>query len=98
MQDKTEKDLLAAIQKARCDLGLSQAEVARQLDISQGHLSKILSENVPFSNKVARRARSWLATGKGPSKTLEEESAAALRQSPSFRALVEAALQMHKNA
>lgn len=93
--------LAAALSELRESRGWSQEELGRAIGISQGHASKILRKIKPLSNRLKARASTLLASTtsapQGPP-ALEEDVVAALRTSGPFRALVAAALEMHKKA
>lgn len=55
--------LLSEIERARLGAGLTQADIARHLEISQAHYSKVSAGLVPLSTKLERRVRDLLASG-----------------------------------
>jgi transcriptional regulator with XRE-family HTH domain len=85
------------LEKLRRECGLTQAELASQLGVSQPHLSRIISgEVLPGGKLKFRIAR--LLDRKPPKKTDDwldriRETAA---RSPAFRALVNSALEIMK--
>lgn len=82
--------------------GLNQAGLAKILSISQPHLSRILSNKVPLSRKIARRAEQlFIFDGKGNMVQSDLEGAVldAIKDSHAFANLVSAALELlNKNA
>jgi transcriptional regulator with XRE-family HTH domain len=101
MQGKRNADLVAAIATFRDAQGWSQEELGKASGVSQGHASKILRNINPISKKVRARAEVLLglpASQPSPDSSLEIEAVAALKTSAPFRALVSAALKMHKMA
>lgn len=95
-----DKTLLSDLDSLRVNKGWSQREVGHVLGISQGHLSKLLDRKVPISLRMRARIRGLLADGDNVEASeikLETDVIAAVRSSSAFRALVLAALEMHKN-
>ncbi len=76
--------------------GLSQDDLARQLRVSQPHVSRILSGSVPPGDKLRLRAVRLLAAQPTSTQQREwvEKVAAAAERSPAFRRLLAAALEM----
>jgi transcriptional regulator with XRE-family HTH domain len=76
--------------------GLTQDDLARQLRVSQPHLSRILSGEVSPGNKLKLRAARLLAAQQTPRQHPEwaKKVAEAAGRSAAFRRLVGAALQM----
>lgn len=92
--------LVAALSALRKSQGWSQEEVGQAIGVSQGHTSKVLRKIVPLSNRLKLRVAALLAPPALEAlevSGLEEEVVAALRKSGPFRALVAAALAMHRN-
>jgi transcriptional regulator with XRE-family HTH domain len=78
--------------------GLTQDDLARLLRVSQPHVSRILSGDVPPGDKLRLRAARLLAARQTPTQHPEwaEKVAAAAGRSAAFRRLVGAALEMLK--
>ena len=77
--------------------GLTQDDLARQLRVSQPHISRILAGEVPPGNKLRLRAARLLAaqqTQRQHHPEWAEKVAEAAGRSSAFRRLVSAALQM----
>lgn len=76
--------------------GLTQDDLARQLRVSQPHISRILSGDVPPGNKLRLRVARLLAARQTPTQHPEwaEKVAAAAGRSAAFRRLVGAALEI----
>jgi transcriptional regulator with XRE-family HTH domain len=76
--------------------GLTQDDLARQLRVSQPHISRILSGSVPPGDKLRLRAARLLAAQPIPTQRPEwvEKIVAAAERSAAFRRLVGAALEM----
>ncbi|MYA86853.1 MAG: helix-turn-helix transcriptional regulator [Boseongicola sp. SB0662_bin_57] len=53
-------DLIATTENLRRSERMSQAEVAREMGISQGHYSKVVAKRVPLAPKMATRVTVWL--------------------------------------
>ncbi|WP_375167298.1 MULTISPECIES: helix-turn-helix domain-containing protein [unclassified Bradyrhizobium] len=88
--------LAKALDIFRRERGLTQQDLARRLRVSQPHLSRILSESVPVSDKVKSRAMRLLF-GKQSSTHKSAwlgKVAGAAKQSTAFRRLVSLALEM----
>ncbi|WP_456815334.1 helix-turn-helix domain-containing protein [Bradyrhizobium sp. USDA 4508] len=88
--------LCKALDNFRKQRGLSQGDLARRLQISQPHLSRILSGSAPLSGKVKVRAAQLLAPPQSARRTSAwmRKVAAAAERSSSFRQLVNLALIM----
>jgi transcriptional regulator with XRE-family HTH domain len=96
-----DEGLLSELASLRTSRGWSQEDVSRALGTSQGHLSKVLGQKAPISSKMRVRLRALLAsreTDKTSDAKLEGDLVTALRDSSPFRALICAALEMHKYA
>lgn len=70
------QDLVSSIERARRQRGLTQAELAEELGVTQGHFSKVARKVSPLSDKLEKRALAWLEVHGGPP---EADDAAALR-------------------
>jgi transcriptional regulator with XRE-family HTH domain len=93
--------LLSELASLRTSKGWSQKDVSRALGTSQGHLSKVFAQKAPVSRKIRVRLRLLLANrdaDEASDARLEGDLIAALRNSSPFRALMRAALEMHKYA
>jgi transcriptional regulator with XRE-family HTH domain len=76
--------------------GLTQGDLARQLRVSQPHISRILSGDVPPGDKLRLRTAQLLAARQSLTQHSEwaEKVASAAGRSAAFRRLVGAALEM----
>ena len=76
--------------------GLTQADLARQLRVSQPHISRILSGDVPPGDKLRLRVARLLTVQQRSTHQPEcvEKVAAAAGRSAAFRRLLGAALEM----
>lgn len=54
------RDLISEVENLRQSKRMSQAEVARQMGVSQGQYSKVIARRVPLAAKMTVRMRSWL--------------------------------------
>ncbi|WP_445682726.1 helix-turn-helix domain-containing protein [Radicibacter daui] len=61
----TMTDLINELEAARQARRISQAEVAGDLGISQGHYSKIVARNVTLTRKMSLRMSDWLGRHDG---------------------------------
>lgn len=94
MQSHSEATLAAIRSFARRE-ALNQIALARLLDVSQGHLSKVLKESVPLSSELERRMTDVLRVYNGLSPAdLTEAVSQACANSPDFRELIAAALRL----
>ena len=99
--DGNDEALLSELASLRTNKGWSQKDLSRALGTTQGHLSKVLGRKVPVSLKMRLRLKALLAnpdTDQAGEVRLEGDLVAALRSSSPFRALINAALDMHKYA
>lgn len=53
-------ELLKEVETVRTKRRLTQNALARQLEISQAHYSKVVGDIVPLSAKLEERLRAWL--------------------------------------
>lgn len=85
-----------ALDNFRRRQGLTQGDLARRLGVSQPHISRILSEEVPPGDKLRLRVARFLAVQQPPTQHPDwvEKVAAAAGRSDAFRRLVGAALEM----
>ena len=77
----------------------TQVELAAALGVHQAHLSKVLACKVPLSRKLKAKIEGLLQGDKPSNASLEElevELIHALRSSSAFRALIRAAMQLHR--
>lgn len=58
--------ILSEMERTRREAGLTQEAIARRLDISQAHYSKVSAGLVPLSTKLEKRIRDLLASDKLP--------------------------------
>ncbi len=96
-----DKQLLSTLNSLRDSMGWSQHDLGRALEISQGHISKVLAEKAAISRKLRVRIAALLSNqspAKPNDRRIESDLILAFRRSPRFRTLVSAALEMHKNA
>ena len=60
-------DLILSVEEVRRSRRMPQVEVARALEITQGHYSKVVTLRATLSNRLAERMESWLvASGQAP--------------------------------
>jgi transcriptional regulator with XRE-family HTH domain len=93
----TRKRAIHDLERLRREKGLTQAELASQLGVSQPHLSRVISGKVIPGNKLGFRIASLLSGT--PSKITDEwldQVSEAARRSSSFRVLVNSALEILK--
>lgn len=96
MTSAERKALGKALENLRRERGLNQGELARRLEVSQPHISRVISGDVPAGNKLTLRIEKLLASerqSKAPGKWLARVGAAAGR-SEDFRRLVNVALDI----
>jgi len=89
--------LIARLSAEMDSRGINQDALAALLGISQGHLSKILSGRTPVGRRTAARARELLDVSSRTVLTSRgwlEIVGDAARQSPAFKAVVDAALKL----
>jgi transcriptional regulator with XRE-family HTH domain len=102
VQSKSNPFSPARLLERRRGQGLSQAQLAQMLGISQGHYSKIERGVLGLSPKLSMRLRQVITTKKADlhrsGDQLEVATLEALRGSLQFRNLVCAALELHKKA
>ncbi|MBK4723070.1 helix-turn-helix domain-containing protein [Azospirillum sp. YIM DDC1] len=84
------RDLTVAQLMAR--EGVSQRTLARRLEVSQGHLSKLLRGLVPDPKNLIGRAKSALATPASPA-AADKALAGALAHAARFHPLLRSALE-----
>ena len=94
----SQAELLAALEERRLKAGASQTTWAAQLKVSQGHYSKIIRGLVPLSYKARARVTALLETEADTASNFEQRILETCRASQDFRALIHAALKMHKKA
>lgn len=85
-----------ALENLRRERGLNQDELARRLGVSQPHISRVISGDIPVGNKLRLRIEKLLAVerqSEAPGKWLAKVGAAAER-SEEFRRLVNLAMDM----
>ncbi len=54
------------VEQARLKVRLSQAQLGRTLDITQGHYSKVMSGKVPLTDDLRQKMEAWLETQEDP--------------------------------
>lgn len=100
MHIMSKNDSIIADLKARQQKDeLTQLELAAALGIHQGHLSKVMAGKAPLSIKLNARIERLLQNGEPADVSPEEfevELINALRSSSAFRALIRAAMQLHR--
>lgn len=85
-----------ALENLRRERGLNQDELARRLGVSQPHISRVISGEIPAGNKLRLRIGKLLAAehhSEVPGKWLAKVGAAAGR-SKDFRRLVNLAMDI----
>jgi len=50
------------VEQARLKTRLSQAQLGRTLEITQGHYSKVMSGKVPLTDDLRQKMEAWLET------------------------------------
>jgi transcriptional regulator with XRE-family HTH domain len=83
------------LEKFRIERGLTQAELASRLGVSQSHVCRVISGAASPGNKLKFRISQL--TGAIPAKKADQwldRVAQAAKRSPAFRALVNSALRM----
>lgn len=91
--------IIAALKAHQRNDELTQVELAMALGIHQAHLSKVMAGKVPLSSKLRARAERLLQGQESSNISLEDlevEVIQALRSSSAFRALIRAAMQLHR--
>ncbi|WP_216665218.1 helix-turn-helix domain-containing protein [Pseudoruegeria sp. HB172150] len=91
--------IIAALKACQRKDKLTQAELATALGIHQAHLSKVMAGKAPLSSKLRARAERLLQSGEASNALIEDlevELIQALRSSKDFRALIRAAMQLHR--
>ena len=76
-------DLVAQVKRRMERVGANQRQVASRVGLSQGHLSKILSERIRPGAKTANSLREWIQSGSPAD------------DDPDVRALLNRLVQMH---
>lgn len=97
----TNKDdsIIAALKARQRKDESTQVELATALGIHQAHLSKVMAGKAPLSSKLRAKVEGLLQGGESSNASLEElevELIQALRSSSAFRALIRAAMQLHR--
>ena len=85
-----------ALENFRRERGLNQDELARRLGVSQPHISRVISGDIPAGNKLRLRIEKLLVAkrqSEAPGKWLAKVGATAGR-SEDFRRLVSLAMDM----
>ncbi len=91
--------IIAALKTRQQKEELTQVELASSLGVHQAHLSKVMAGKAPLSSKLRAKIESLLQGGKPADaslKDLELELIQAVRSSSTFRALMRAAMQLHR--
>ncbi|WP_367279178.1 helix-turn-helix domain-containing protein [uncultured Roseibium sp.] len=91
--------VIAALKARQRKDELTQVELASALGIHQAHLSKVLAGKAPLSSKLKAKVERLLQGGSladASLENLEVELIQALRSSRTFRALIRAAMQLHR--
>lgn len=98
MRDK-DGSIIAALKARQRKGAVTQVELAAALGIHQGHLSKVMAGKAPLSRKLKAKAERLLQgeeAAPASLRDLEVELIQALRSSSTFRALMRAAMQLHR--
>lgn len=91
-------DIVRQVEFRRRQTSMSQIELSKILDCDQGHLSNVLSGKSALSRQMSAKFSAILADWPAPASAdvhLETKLIAAVRESPAFRELVQAALKIH---
>ncbi len=93
------KRVMHDLEKFRRDRGLTQAELASRLGVSQSHMSRVISGAVSPGNKLEFRIIELIHAmpAKKPDQWLDQVAQAA-RRSPAFRKLINSALQIMRRS
>ena len=59
-------DLIESVEEARLARGMTQAQLATSLGMSQPHYSKIANGSAKLTDEVAHRMQSWIEGGEAP--------------------------------
>jgi len=66
-------NLIEEVENVRQSERMSQAEVAHQMRVSQGHYSKVVANRVPLAPKMAARMKAWLEQRKQTAANIDRE-------------------------
>ncbi|WP_323717270.1 helix-turn-helix transcriptional regulator [Paracoccus aminovorans] len=66
-------DLIEDVEARRQAARMSQAEIARELGISQGQLSKVMARKVALTSKMTARMSRWLGKDSKGAEDLDQE-------------------------
>jgi transcriptional regulator with XRE-family HTH domain len=66
-------DLIAEVENVRQSARMSQAEVAHQMGVSQGHYSKVVANRVPLAPKMAAKMIAWLEQSESTAASIDRE-------------------------
>lgn len=66
-------DLIVEVEARRQAARMSQAEVAREVGISQGQYSKVVAGKVALTAKMSVKMRRWLSGGDSPQADIDRE-------------------------
>jgi transcriptional regulator with XRE-family HTH domain len=85
-----------ALDNYRRKHGMNQVELARRIDVSQPHLSRLISGSVPAGNRLKFRIARLLAVERTPAEHIEwlRKIEAVAGRSEAFKRLVNAAVEI----
>ncbi|WP_138918743.1 hypothetical protein [Nitrospirillum viridazoti] len=69
----SKRDVINEIESCCVRLSIRQTTLAHALQISQGHLSKVLKRRVNLTLKMERKLRAWLEAGTTQPTTIDNE-------------------------
>jgi len=95
--ERNDQELLSQLRDLMDQRGWSQTAISLTLGVTQGHLSKILAGKAPLSKRVKFELSEFLVRP-NDLHALEKLTLTTLRESSTFRDLINAALRLHKNA
>jgi hypothetical protein len=91
------------VEQARLKVRLSQAQLGRTLEITQGHYSKVMSGKAPLTDDLWQKMEAWLKTQEGPvigpqvSRRMQELAASIRRECMELMHLVTLASDSDEN-
>lgn len=91
-------DIVRRVEYRRRETSMSQVDLSGILGCDQGHLSNVLSGKSALSKRMSAKFSAILADWPAPVSAdidFETKLIAAVRKSPAFRELVQAALKIH---
>jgi transcriptional regulator with XRE-family HTH domain len=92
------KTIFDDLEEFRRRRGMNQDELAQELNVSQPHLSRVISGSAPPGNKLMFRIEKLLANQSPPRRADDwlEQVTRAAKRSPSFKKLIDSALDILK--